>query len=754
MSQPRCVVLVPVCGTIEPDCEAALQQLERSGVTVRRVRGDAAPDAARSQMATDALADGFDELVWVNPDVLFRPDDVAALRARDRPLVCGVCPKKGPRQFACAFLPGTRSVTFGRGGGLTELRYCGFGFVYTRREVYEAIRERLRLPACNQRFGRPLVPYFAPLAVEDAGGAWYLSADYAFCERARQSGFRVLADTTVRLWQVGPYRYGWEDAGRDTERFATYHFRLADPADGEAAPPGGSSPGSEPPSELEPENPRLDRPPPAAASDRRRYVLCAADGGAAARLARRLRDAGVGVPHEYFRPDRARALSGRWGVAPGDRDGYVQALLRHRTAPNGAWGVVLSWQQYHEWRAALDATALGGAKLVYLEPPADAGMGPIPVPVEEWETFFAERGDDPLRVRPEDLDREPAEVVERVARLVGLRPGADGQTPPGAAEPAVSGVAESPRHPLRGPARPLPPGFPRLRAYVVTYAANRASARLTLGDFRRSDWGAEPLLFVQPADWPVGFDAAARNYKRALEHAAADGCDFALLLEDDVRVCRHLRHNLTALPLVARDQCDFLSLYVPDLVADPWERAEPHLGYRLARPRYSGPNRMWQKHRLWGSQAYLLSRRFILAALERWDRLKMGLDSRVISVCSAWKLPMWYTAPCLVQHAPLRSAHATPLAHAPDFDPDFRLEVEPGFQPPEEVPGWLTAEEGHALWRAAAGRSVLEPGGRAGDGVPGPVGPAGRVRGPDRDPGGGRVGHAVRRGRAGRVAAG
>jgi len=73
-------------------------------------------------------------------------------------------------------------------------------------------------------------------------------------------------------------------------------------------------------------------------------------------------------------------------------------------------------------------------------------------------------------------------------------------------------------------------------------------------------------------------------------------------------------------------------------------------------------------------------------------------------------LPLWYSCPCWVEHAPLASAFATPPTRAPDFDADFRLEIQPGFQPPEEVPGELTVEEGRLLWEQAAGRRVLELG--------------------------------------------
>jgi len=177
-----------------------------------------------------------------------------------------------------------------------------------------------------------------------------------------------------------------------------------------------------------------------------------------------------------------------------------------------------------------------------------------------------------------------------------------------------------------------------------------------------------------------------------------------------VLVNRHLRHNILTNPLVRRDQCDYFSLFLPDLIAEPWERLEPHLGYRLAHPRYSGPNQLWERSRVYGSQGLVLSQRFMLAALQRWDRLVEGQDTRVISVCAEFRLPLWYSVPSLVEHVPRVSAFGTPLAYAPDYDETFRLELKAGFQPPEEVPGWLTLPEATLLWRTAAGLEVLELG--------------------------------------------
>ena len=239
-----CVILVPIAGTIDPACDEALRHLERRGHTVWRVRGYSAIDAARNPMATDALHQGFDELMWIDSDIAFHPDDVERLRAHNLPITCGLYPKKGPRQFACDFLPGTTTVTFGQHGGLVEVRYCGFGFSHIRREVFESVRDKLKLPTCNQRFGSLLVPFFQPMIVSDGEGHWSLSEDYSFCERARQAGISVMADTRIRLWHVGTYRYGWEDAGSSKERYANYVFHLTSPIPQK----GTAEPGVPPPS--------------------------------------------------------------------------------------------------------------------------------------------------------------------------------------------------------------------------------------------------------------------------------------------------------------------------------------------------------------------------------------------------------------------------------------------------------------------------------------------------------------------------
>lgn len=226
MDNSTCVVLVPVAYHVEPECDQGLRELERRGYAVWRVPGYAAIDQARSQMATDALAAGFDELMWIDADIGFEPDAVDRLRAHRRAVVSALYPKKGQRALACYVLPSTEKIVFGQEGGLVELRYAATGFLLTHASVYRAVQEREQLPACNQRFGLPLVPYFLPMIVPDGDGHWYLGEDFAFFERLRRCGYAILADTTIRLRHIGSYGYSWEDAGTEFPRYATYHFHL------------------------------------------------------------------------------------------------------------------------------------------------------------------------------------------------------------------------------------------------------------------------------------------------------------------------------------------------------------------------------------------------------------------------------------------------------------------------------------------------------------------------------------------------
>jgi hypothetical protein len=89
----QCAILVPVAPQIAPGTEKGLRQLETMGYPVWRVYGFAAIDVARCRIATKALLEGFQELMWLDADIGFEPPAVERLRAHDLDFVAGVYPK-------------------------------------------------------------------------------------------------------------------------------------------------------------------------------------------------------------------------------------------------------------------------------------------------------------------------------------------------------------------------------------------------------------------------------------------------------------------------------------------------------------------------------------------------------------------------------------------------------------------------------------------------------------------------------------
>ena len=229
----RCIVLVPVGSNMDPECDYALRMLERRGYVVNRMWGYSAIDQGRNHMATDALAQGYEELMWIDSDIGFNPDDVDRLRAHGLPIVCGIYAKRGSRDVAYDPLPGTKQVTFGLSGGLIEIAYGATGFLYTHASVYGDIFTQLKLPVCNQRYNYAVVPYFLPMVVEDEqlpGCYRYLGEDFSFLHRAKQCGYRVMADTRIRLKHFGRYPHQWEDAGSELPRYDVFHLELRQPS--------------------------------------------------------------------------------------------------------------------------------------------------------------------------------------------------------------------------------------------------------------------------------------------------------------------------------------------------------------------------------------------------------------------------------------------------------------------------------------------------------------------------------------------
>jgi glycosyltransferase involved in cell wall biosynthesis len=221
------IVLVPYRGGIDPECEVALRALENEGLRVLR-RGDCQrPDVAHNELASVALHQGYESLLFVDPETGFDPLDALRLLARPEPVIAGLYARPGSRELDCQF-DGLAEIRFGPdAAGLYPLRHAPAGFLRIRTAVLRRMIAELDLPPCDVRDGRGTWPFFLPLVVPDpTRGLTYLGDDQAFSYRLSQIGVTPMADTSIRLWRYGRYGFGWEDVGKSPTRHSSYTLHL------------------------------------------------------------------------------------------------------------------------------------------------------------------------------------------------------------------------------------------------------------------------------------------------------------------------------------------------------------------------------------------------------------------------------------------------------------------------------------------------------------------------------------------------
>lgn len=211
MLTPRRIAICPYHSFIEPACERGLAGLEGRGWTVWRRPGSAAIDRERSRLATAALDEGYDALLWVDSDQDFEPEAADALDAQGVPFLSALIARRGVRDFACVFADATERIGVGAAGSVVPVRYVGAGFALVRRAAFDAVQAHFALPRILDPAGA-IVPFYLPMVTEVAPGTLgYLGEDFAFCERLRRARVPVLVDTRLRIGHIGRYTYQWED---------------------------------------------------------------------------------------------------------------------------------------------------------------------------------------------------------------------------------------------------------------------------------------------------------------------------------------------------------------------------------------------------------------------------------------------------------------------------------------------------------------------------------------------------------------
>ena len=223
------LVLVPVHRFVDQDTNFCLWGLHDLGVKVKFSKGASAIDATRNALASAAVKDKLDSILFIDADMVFGPEFAIKLLLSDAPVIAGLYAAKvlGRGRINACFPDGTKQVKFG--DWATEpvpLKRVGAGFLRIKVAVLKTLTERLELPYCRMADGFAW-PFFQPLIYDEGGTPVYLTEDYAFCHRCGLAGIPIVGDAQDRLYHLGDYAFGLEEAsGQYIERQRNLFYDL------------------------------------------------------------------------------------------------------------------------------------------------------------------------------------------------------------------------------------------------------------------------------------------------------------------------------------------------------------------------------------------------------------------------------------------------------------------------------------------------------------------------------------------------
>lgn len=139
---------------------------------------------SRDNLVKKAMAGKYDQVLWLDADMVFEPDIYERLAATGKDFVSALFRGRHGLQKPCLFetlTPEKRWTQFDRKGDVVEIEGCGFGCVLVKTDILECVF--LENSTC-----------FRPTA--------QFGEDLAFCNRALDMGYDIWAANTVEVGHI------------------------------------------------------------------------------------------------------------------------------------------------------------------------------------------------------------------------------------------------------------------------------------------------------------------------------------------------------------------------------------------------------------------------------------------------------------------------------------------------------------------------------------------------------------------------
>ena len=195
-------IALPVYG-IDPfhvQCLLALQADKRLNGEIHFEVGDSSPSRVRNNLVQRFLERDCDELLFIDSDIIFTPDQVFEICARKELVVGGFYMAKqdgGVKPIFNAFEPGQQPPM--RDDGMLEVRYMGTGFLRIKRAVFDILIKRFGPELSFQRDESPIPTLNYAFFQEKVyryptGFSRFLTEDWYFCQLCQDAGISVWGD--------------------------------------------------------------------------------------------------------------------------------------------------------------------------------------------------------------------------------------------------------------------------------------------------------------------------------------------------------------------------------------------------------------------------------------------------------------------------------------------------------------------------------------------------------------------------------
>lgn len=196
----KLLIAIPCYESIRPETAESIfsleRQLQEDGVAydIKMISGTLV-HCARDALARHAVNNNYDQVLWIDADMVFGKNIYSDLAMGGHDMTCGVFISRHSPYVSCLF-SGLNPVE-----RITEIpaeafrvKACGFGMVLMKTEVLKAVM--------NNHGGRCFLPNKK------------LGEDCAFCQRVEGCGYEIWCEPSARVGHVGSLVIWPEDGER------------------------------------------------------------------------------------------------------------------------------------------------------------------------------------------------------------------------------------------------------------------------------------------------------------------------------------------------------------------------------------------------------------------------------------------------------------------------------------------------------------------------------------------------------------